>query len=420
MIYVCDAIMGSGKSSAAIAYMNSHPDRRFIYITPYLEEAKRIKEHCPALNFVEPEAGIREYGGSKGGHAAALICRGDNIASTHQALMNYTDAMLENIHKQEYELIVDESINLLNSMAIKSDDREILLKLGLVEVRNGRLVCTDSTKEYDGVFTPLLRKIRQTELYITPAMDMIHWMLPPELITSFSNVYILTYLFKGQGIYQYFQINHLEYEMIGVRIRDGTYEFCECPGDVPAYTKRLKDRIHICMDAQLNDIGQERTALSATKYKTGKVDLDRLRLNLRKFFRDIHHDKPAKQRMWSAFKGSDVGRLKKDYVGQISDRGYKNCFVEYNARATNKYRNKTVLAYLVNVYMNLPDKQFYLSRGAEVDEDTYALSVMIQWIWRSGIREGKDIYIYIPSRRMRDMFIDWINSLNDGGDADET
>lgn len=42
MIKVCDAIMGSGKSSAAITYMNEHPDDKFIYITPYLNEVKRI------------------------------------------------------------------------------------------------------------------------------------------------------------------------------------------------------------------------------------------------------------------------------------------------------------------------------------------------------------------------------------------
>ena len=54
MIKVCDSMMGSGKSSAAINHMNDHPDRRFIYITPYIEETQRIAAACPALNFVEP------------------------------------------------------------------------------------------------------------------------------------------------------------------------------------------------------------------------------------------------------------------------------------------------------------------------------------------------------------------------------
>jgi hypothetical protein len=48
-VKVCDAIMGSGKSQSAIAYMNEHPEQRFVYVTPYLTEAQRITDACPAL-----------------------------------------------------------------------------------------------------------------------------------------------------------------------------------------------------------------------------------------------------------------------------------------------------------------------------------------------------------------------------------
>ena len=49
--------------------------------------------------------------------------------------------------------------------------------------------------------------------------------------------------------------------------------------------------------------------------------------------------------------------------------------------------------------------------GVEVREDMYALSEMIQWVWRSAIRDGKDIWIYIPSRRMRELFQNWLDSI---------
>lgn len=38
MIKVCDSIMGSGKTQAAISYINEHQDARFIYVAPYLAE----------------------------------------------------------------------------------------------------------------------------------------------------------------------------------------------------------------------------------------------------------------------------------------------------------------------------------------------------------------------------------------------
>ena len=47
--------MGTGKSSAAITYMNEHPEKRFIYITPYLEEANRIATSCDRTQFFEPQ-----------------------------------------------------------------------------------------------------------------------------------------------------------------------------------------------------------------------------------------------------------------------------------------------------------------------------------------------------------------------------
>lgn len=46
-VTVVDARMGRGKSSAAIRYMNRHKaTKKFLYITPYLNEVNRICEQC--------------------------------------------------------------------------------------------------------------------------------------------------------------------------------------------------------------------------------------------------------------------------------------------------------------------------------------------------------------------------------------
>ena len=45
-----------------------------------------------------------------------------------------------------------------------------------------------------------------------------------------------------------------------------------------------------------------------------------------------------------------------------------------------------------------------------VDEDGYALSEMIQFIWRSAIRNNEPIYCYIPSKRMRDLLQGYIDN----------
>ena len=63
---------------------------------------------------------------------------------------------------------------------------------------------------------------------------------------------------------------------------------------------------------------------------------------------------------------------------------------------------------LVNRYLNPFVKNFFTSNGIDVDEEGYALSEMLQFIWRSAIRDGKEIWIYIPSIRMRTLLKKWI------------
>ena len=44
-INVVDCFMGSGKTSWAIRKMNFYDNMKYVYITPYLSEVKRIKDN---------------------------------------------------------------------------------------------------------------------------------------------------------------------------------------------------------------------------------------------------------------------------------------------------------------------------------------------------------------------------------------
>ena len=54
-IKIVDSIMGSGKSQMAIQMMNEDVESDFIYITPYLDEIRRIKQNCTNRKFTEPK-----------------------------------------------------------------------------------------------------------------------------------------------------------------------------------------------------------------------------------------------------------------------------------------------------------------------------------------------------------------------------
>jgi hypothetical protein len=47
-------------------------------------------------------------------------------------------------------------------------------------------------------------------------------------------------------------------------------------------------------------------------------------------------------------------------------------------------------------------------KGVNIDEETWALSELIQWLFRSAIREENEINIYIPSKRMRSLLQEWL------------
>ena len=204
----------------------------------------------------------------------------------------------------------------------------------------------------------------------------------------------------------------LPYTFIGVRNLGGKrYEFVDGAGDIPEYAAHVRDLVHV-YEGGMNDIGEKRTALSINWFKDprNKADVERLRLNIGNFFTNIHREIPAKERMWGGFK---------DYQRLVNGKGYARAFTNFNLRATNKYRECRCLAYISNVFMNTSEECFLYSIGVDPHSDVYALSTMTQWIWRSAIRDEKEIYIYVPSSRMRGMLYDWMDSLAKGGVASE-
>jgi len=408
VVRVCDAIMGTGKSSAAITYLNEHPNDRFIYITPYLDEAARIKRECPDAHFIEPSEKLREYQYKKSAHTAALIKEGRNISTTHQAFKGYSAEMLEDIRRQGYTLIIDENVEVLERFDIDEADLQLAIDAGYIKETDG--VYSVEKEDYNGrALHDLFYMLKSRELVkvVDKNNTLFYWALPPELILSFKDVFVLTYLFGGQSIHHFLEIYNIPYEFIGIARTDGNqYRFCEAPGYTPEYVSHLSDMIHILDNDRLNAVGDDFYALSMSWFEHGGEDVEQLKRNIMNCYKNIWGDVPLDKRLWGSYKSA---------FNKLRGKGYTNAFLTFNAKATNNYRNRSHLVYPVNIFMNVEEKKFYHLHGIEVDEDIYALSIMVQWIWRSGIRDGQETYIYIPSRRMRTLLVNWIQSLSKGG-----
>ena len=164
----------------------------------------------------------------------------------------------------------------------------------------------------------------------------------------------------------------------------------------------LKDKIHILDDTRVNAIGNSYFALSSNWYrKITDTQALELKNNIYNVMHNIYHTS-VNNILWSVYKHG---------FEKIKRKGYMGAFFFFFARAMNNYGDRHYLAYCVNVFPDPEDVSYFKNQGYGFDEDGLALSCLIQWIWRSAIRNGDDIWIYIPSKRMRNLLMNWINSV---------
>lgn len=422
MIKVCDAIMGSGKTTAAINYMNSHTDRKFIYLAPYISETERIRDACPDLHFVLPKTNARQHT-NKTDSSRKLLSAGANISSTHAAFRNYTPDMVELIKAQHYTLILDECCDVLSKTLLTDTDVEMLSQCGYIDYDSKNDMWVSTGKLYgNGKFNHETKVLLSSTLTLLEPVSktgkkyaLYYCAIPEWLINAFDETIILTYLFEGQALCWFMRGLGLGYSKIGV-VRHGAvtgdYEFVDGAGDIPEYARNLRNMIDVLDNDKLNAIGEGAkmdTNLSMNWFSNNKDSgVRQLKNNIANAFKNIWKESSASERMFGTFKESS---------GLLRGNGYSKGFVTFNQRASNEWRNKKYLAYASNIYMPGDERTYFSDKGIEIDADAYALSVLVQWIWRSAIRDGKKIHLYLPSKRMRTLLYEWMDNLAKGGES---
>jgi hypothetical protein len=88
----------------------------------------------------------------------------------------------------------------------------------------------------------------------------------------------------------------------------------------------------------------------------------------------------------------------------------RSCYIPCNARARNDWAHKTVMVHAINRYPSPYIAGFLDAYGVEYSQDRFALNELLQWLYRSAIRNGEPIQAAILSERMRRLFIEWRDS----------
>lgn len=391
-IKVIDAIMGKGKTSWAIQNITIMDiANRFLYVTPYLDEVERVIESCKKANVSVYTPSVAGGKGSKAEHLKKLMKQGKNIVTTHALFDRIDEECLDIIRGQDYILYMDEVHEVIRRHNMTDNDLQMLIESKYISVDETGLV-TWIVEDYKGKFEEFKNLCNLGSMYKYSNYVYI-WCFPISIFKAMKQVYILTYCFEGQIQSYYYKLHNMEYEMLSVFKKDESNFYKVKEYDINEEREIVNDVLKLInlYEGKLNY--QEGITLSS-KWFDG-ADKDCLKIianNTMNYFKHIVKGN-TDDNMWTTLKG---------YKNNLKGKGYTKGFVELNARATNKYKHKKNLAYIYNRYLNPIEKNFFISQGIKVNEDLYALSELLQWIFRSRIREGKQINLYLPSKRMRE------------------
>lgn len=405
-VTVVDSIMGSGKTTWAKEYMNRHQgSMRFIYVSPYLEEIQNnIMKDCPFL--VEPDAKLGK--GRKLKHFKELLVNGNSIITTHALFRMIDDEVEELLRHAGYTLILDEVANVIEKIEeVTKEDIKTLKEANLISVDvDGRKVKW-MDDGYHGVYENTSVNVKyhsqQGNIYLHND-SILFWTFPAKTFELFDNCFILTYLFNGQIQKYYFDLFNIRTTYRSVEKIGNTHALVTYN---PANEERgkFKKLLYIYeggFNANYTADGKVRgNELSSTWIRNANVAvIERLQQNLYAYFRNKGK---SHENLWTT---------KLSLKNKLQGKGYTKGFIPWNTRATNDFQETRNLAFVYNLYMNPFEKAFFENAGVIVDDDLLALSNLLQWIWRSGIRkeEPEPINIYIPSIRMRTLLKQWLNN----------
>jgi hypothetical protein len=406
MIHVIDSIMGSGKTTHITKEMNELVGDyvNIIYVTPFLTEVGRVIQGCTWANFRQPDE--LEYG-SKTKSLLNLIRNGHNVATTHSLFSLLNREIKQAIKERSYVLILDEVMECVSFFKQISDpDLRLLVSSGHVvkDDVTGRLFWSgEEDQAYYGRFSGFKRLCDNNKLVLFGEKVVLEE-FPSEFLSVFADVYVLTYLFEGSPMSAYLTKHGHTYRML--TLVDHKLEHWANHCDESIIKSQFKDLITV-YDGSMNKVGAQsgkRQPLSVGWYQNQVSQktsaLADLKGSTQNYFKKIA-DTPSKHNVWTTFC---------DYENKLKGERYTKGFLAFNCRATNDHIDRRSLAYLCNVFPNPVIRQYLNGEGIKFNSDLYALSGMLQWIWRSQIRRYDPIHLFIPSERMRNLLNLWLNT----------
>lgn len=380
-----DAPMGAGKTTTIINRVKT-TQQQYLIVTPYLEEITRI---CANTGCITPTTDHKQL------ELLELLKTNKSICITQELFSRLSLHTLTAL--EGYSLIIDEepqTISVLEDLdSYTVHDIADLINagyLGLTEDTHSLYAIED--KHCQGVLSNLYERLcallTTHDIYMNNSI-CIH-MKKRCTWEYFKDITICSYRLHYSILQAYCELNTIatQYQHIeNGHIVDGYLDM------KPANLHRL----HCYTPSTLN------ASCSVHWYQTHTKDVKTLVSSFDKW-RERHV--PAEYRKgyyWTTFKAYT------ELVAKTTKKVTLKKFLACNAKATNKYRSFHVVGVFMQRFLNVPIALFLKAHGVTVDEKEYALSELLQFVWRSNIRteDNTPVFVFIGSRRLYKHFMQW-------------
>ena len=408
VVEIVEGIMGSGKSTGIINWMEENPTEKYIYVSPLLSEVGEGGRLSQSLSNITFEYPVTK---NKADEMLDLLKLGKNIACTHVLYSSLTTEHLKYIEDGGYILVIDEEINLISGVSeygrgdykwlFANDHIEVIPETGQVCWKGDEALLKDNK------YYKFKTYCDNQSLYVTKRDQyMMVSQLPIKLLNCAKRVIILTYMFEGNVLDCFLKIKGLKVvPFTEIKLREVDVE------EVKSLIKLIKPA---------KSLLQMNMTLSWYDNKATNDDLH----EIAKFIRncavsskasrdDVIYTHP-KNRFDSDSKSKTLikplGFYRKK-TGNVESV----CWLASSTKATNLYADKWCLIHCYNRYPQTPVEAYINDYGSDMgvrlNAEVFALSEMLQWVWRSRIRKGENIVLAIGSARMCRIFSRWIESL---------
>lgn len=394
VITVIDRPCGFGKSTDLIRWIKTQKtSEKFLLVVPELGEVDRFLDalgsKCFETPIVEKDWVNEGYADNKTDVLIDILSRGKNVVITH--------ALYERIKKfqhllADYNVIVDEVPtvakqvptmfglgvfkNLLhNKKYIKIDPFTQLI----TATSNWIVDAPDYTEGTDNDIRKFMSVIQSADVYFISGTYCL-MPLPEAFFTEPKTLRILTSLFEG---------TQLEHYMIK---RGYAFYLHTDPNELAQFKVQMNINLKVYMNTAKIKAGYE--AMTSKDAKNRKIAGNFIK-NTMQMLKKEGLEFPPEFTLIACSKdawfgkdenpNSNVTRLKT--LTRLGNATYTAMIT----RGTNKFKDRNVLIMLGKVNLN-PGLAEYLNMKTKKAKDQHALSELIQLIYRTGIRDQKEVF----------------------------